>query len=101
AAILPIVEYSAEAGSFNAARAPSTAVFTFGLPAAYAISVRASGPTSIALPSYRGDFTHEYFSSVFRKSKGGVGPVYPGCVSPCDGCFDAWSPSSYVYQECV
>ena len=68
AAMRPMVEKRAEGGRLSFARAPSTAALTSGFPAAYASSVLARGPTSIGVSWYRGNFTQEYFSSVFRKS---------------------------------
>ncbi len=74
AAVRPSVEKSAAGPTSSALSVSPTMAFTSSWPDAYATSARASGPTSIALPSYRGDFIQLYFFESCRYCHGVGGP---------------------------
>src|SRR5450759_3272982 len=99
AAVRPSVEKSTSGPTFSLPRVSPTIAWTSLWPLAYATSIRATGPTCIALPSYRGAFIHVYLVSSCRYFHGGFGPVYFGVVSPSWGCRPTASPFSYSYHE--
>ena len=68
AATRPSVEKSASGPTPSLASTVSTSSLTRLCPEAYATSWRASGPTSMVLPSYRGDLSQLYLEAVSSRS---------------------------------
>ena len=101
AATRPSVENSAAGPTSSRSSTSFTMARISSWPDANPTSARASGPTSMGLPSYRGAFIQVYLAESCRYFQGVGGPVYFGVVSPSYGWSPAASPFEYSYHELV